>query len=310
MADLQSVNHNSSDANVAYLTRIFSVNEDSSAAPPPAAARPGNRVPGPRPGLIPDPGRLLEVHGVTVRFGGLTALDDVSFTAPGRQVTGVIGPNGAGKTTLLNVLCGFVRPDQGRLSFGGTELARLRPHQLAALGITRTLQGVGLFRRLSVLENVMVGAQGQARAGFWSALAGLPRSDRDERQLRARALAALDRVGAAGLADARPDQLAYGLRKRVALARALAAEPRLLLLDEPAGGLSETELGGLGELISSLSAETSVVLIEHRMDLVMAVCDTVVVLDFGRVIARGTPDEVQADPAVTTAYLGVEDSGE
>jgi branched-chain amino acid transport system ATP-binding protein len=310
MADLQSVNHNSSDANVAYLTRIFSVNEDSSAAPPPAAARPGNRVPGPRPGLIPDPGRLLEVHGVTVRFGGLTALDDVSFTAPGRQVTGVIGPNGAGKTTLLNVLCGFVRPDQGRLSFGGTELARLRPHQLAALGITRTLQGVGLFRRLSVLENVMVGAQGQARAGFWSALAGLPASDRDERQLRARALAALDRVGAAGLADARPDQLAYGLRKRVALARALAAEPRLLLLDEPAGGLSETELGGLGELISSLSAETSVVLIEHRMDLVMAVCDTVVVLDFGRVIARGTPDEVQANPAVTTAYLGVEDPGE
>jgi branched-chain amino acid transport system ATP-binding protein len=310
MADLQSVNHNSSDANVAYLTRIFSVNEDSSAAPPPAAARPGNRVPGPRPGLIPDPGRLLEVHGVTVRFGGLTALDDVSFTAPGRQVTGVIGPNGAGKTTLLNVLCGFVRPDQGRLSFGGTELARLRPHQLAALGITRTLQGVGLFRRLSVLENVMVGAQGQARAGFWSALAGLPASDRDERQLRARALDALDRVGASGLADARPDQLAYGLRKRVALARALAAEPRLLLLDEPAGGLSETELGGLGELISSLSAETSVVLIEHRMDLVMAVCDTVVVLDFGRVIARGTPDEVQADPAVTTAYLGVEDPGE
>lgn len=283
------------------------MNEDSSTAPPPAAARPGDRAPGVRPGPGPDPGRLLEVHGVTVRFGGLTALDDVSFTAPGRRVTGVIGPNGAGKTTLLNVMCGFVRPDQGRLSFAGTELARLCPHQLAALGITRTLQGVGLFRRLSVLENVMVGAQGQARAGFWSALAGLPASDRDERRLRARALAALDRVGAADLADARPGQLAYGLRKRVALARALAAEPRLLLLDEPAGGLSETELGGLGELISSLSAEMSVVLIEHRMDLVMAVCDTVVVLDFGRVIARGTPDEVQADPAVTTAYLGVED---
>jgi len=260
--------------------------------------------------VVPDPGRLLDVNGVTVRFGGLTALDDVSFTAAGRQVTGVIGPNGAGKTTLLNVLCGFVRPGQGRMSFGGTELGRLRPHQLAALGITRTLQGVGLFRRLSVLENVMVGAQVQARAGFWSALGGLPASDRDERRLRARARDALDRVGAADLAEARPDQLAYGVRKRVALARALAGRPRLLLLDEPAGGLSETELGGLGELISSLSAETSVVLVEHRMDLVMAVCDTVVVLDFGRVIARGTPDEVQADPAVTTAYLGVEDSGE
>jgi branched-chain amino acid transport system ATP-binding protein len=250
------------------------------------------------------------VHGVTVHFGGLTALDDVSFTAPGRQVTGVIGPNGAGKTTLLNVLCGFIRPDGGRLSFGGTDLGRLRPHRLAALGIARTLQGVGLFRRLTVLENVMVGAQGQARAGFWSALGGLPVSDRDEHRLRDRARDALDRVGAAGLAEAMPDQLAYGLRKRVALARALASQPRLLLLDEPAGGLSETEIDGLGELISSLSAETSVVLVEHRMDLVMAVCDTVVVLDFGRVIARGTPDEVQANPAVTTAYLGVGDSGE
>jgi branched-chain amino acid transport system ATP-binding protein len=287
------------------------VNDDSSPAPPPAAARAGDRTPGAaRPGLGPDPAPLLEVHGVTVRFGGLTALDDVSFTAPGRQVTGVIGPNGAGKTTLLNVLCGFVRPEQGRLSFGGTGLGRLRPHQLAAMGIIRTLQGVGLFRHLSVLENVMVGAQGQARSGFWSALGGLPASDRDERRLRARAAEALDRVGAADLAGAMPDQLAYGLRKRVALARALAGQPRLLLLDEPAGGLSGTELGGLGELISSLSAETSVVLVEHRMDLVMAVCDTVMVLDFGRVIARGTPDEVQGNPAVTTAYLGVEDSGE
>ncbi|MGD0923619.1 MAG: ABC transporter ATP-binding protein [Streptosporangiaceae bacterium] len=287
------------------------MNDDSSPAPGPAAARPADRAHrAPRPGLSPDPDGLLEVHGVTVRFGGLTALDDVSFTAPGRQVTGVIGPNGAGKTTLLNVLCGFVRPDQGGLNFGGTELGRLRPHQLAGLGITRTLQGVGLFRRLSVLENVMVGAQGQARAGFWSALGGLPASDRDERRLRARAREALDRVGAADLAGARPDQLAYGLRKRVALARALAAQPRLLLLDEPAGGLSETEIGGLRELISSLSAETSVVLVEHRMDLVMAVCDTVVVLDFGRVIAQGTPDDVQANPAVTIAYLGVEDSGE
>ena len=287
------------------------MNDDSSPAPEPDAARPGDGPAGSTsPGLTADPAPLLEAHGVTVRFGGLTALDDVSFTAPGRQVTGIIGPNGAGKTTLLNVMCGFVRADAGRLSFGRAELGRLRPHQLAALGIARTLQGVGLFRRLTVLENVMVGAQVQARAGFWSALGGLPRSDRDERRLRARARDALDRVGAAGLAEARPEQLAYGLRKRVALARALAGEPRLLLLDEPAGGLSEAELGGLGELISSLSAETSVVLVEHRMDLVMAVCDTVVVLDFGRVIARGTPDEVQADPVVTTAYLGVEDTGE
>jgi branched-chain amino acid transport system ATP-binding protein len=246
------------------------------------------------------------VHGVTVRFGGLTALDDVSLAAAPRQVTGIIGPNGAGKTTLLNVLCGFVRPDPGRLDFDGTELRRLRPHQLAALGIARTLQGVGLFQRLSVLENVMVGAQRQARAGFWSALGGLPRSDRDERAIRARALDALDRVGAPGLAEAMPGQLAFGVRKRVALARALVAQPRLLLLDEPAGGLSEAEIDDLRGLITSLSADTTVLLVEHRMDLVMAVCQAVVVLDFGRVIARGTPEQVQADPAVTAAYLGAE----
>ena len=150
----------------------------------------------------------------------------------------------------------------------------------------------------------MVGAERQARAGFWSALAGLPPSDRDERALRARALAALDRVGASGLADAMPGQLAYGMRKRVALARALVAQPRLLLLDEPAGGLSEAEMDELGALIASLSRQTAVLLVEHRMDLVMAVCHAVVVLDFGRVIACGPPEQVQADPAVTTAYLG------
>ena len=263
--------------------------------------------PGPQPAASASAGTgLLEVHGVTVRFGGLTALDDVSLAAAPRQVTGIIGPNGAGKTTLLNVLCGFVRPDPGRLDFDGTELRRLRPHQLAALGIARTLQGVGLFQRLSVLENVMVGAQRQARAGFWSALGGLPRSDRDERAIRARALDALDRVGAPGVAGAMPGQLAFGVRKRVALARALVAQPRLLLLDEPAGGLSEAEINDLRELITGLSAETTVLLVEHRMDLVMAVCQAVVVLDFGRVIARGTPDEVQANPAVTAAYLGTE----
>jgi branched-chain amino acid transport system ATP-binding protein len=282
------------------------MNDGSSDARPPTAASPGANV--------------LEVEGVTVRFGGVTALDDVSFTAPGHQVTGIIGPNGAGKTTLLNVLCGFVRPDAGLLRFGGAELKRLRPHRLAALGIARTLQGVGLFRHLSVLENVMVGGEhggGEhgagkhgARAGFWPALGGLPAADRRERVLRARALEALDRAGAPDLADRMPDQLAYGLRKRVALARALVGGPRLLLLDEPASGLSETELDGLGGLITSLAADASVVVVEHRMDLMMSACDSIVVLDFGRVIAAGPPEQVQADPAVTTAYLGAEDTDE
>ena len=251
----------------------------------------------------------LEVRLVTVRFGGITALDDVSLTAAPRRVTGIIGPNGAGKTTLLNVLCGLVRPESGRIQFDGRELTRLRPHKLAALGIARTLQGVGLFDGLSVAENVMVGATSHARAGFWSGLFGLPRSDRDERQLRQLAVEALDRVGAADLADAMPGTLAYGLRKRVALARALVARPRLLLLDEPASGLSESELPELGGLISRLTDDASVVVIEHRMDLMMSVCHTITVLDFGKVIADGTPAEVQASPAVTAAYLGVEAEG-
>jgi branched-chain amino acid transport system ATP-binding protein len=257
----------------------------------------------PPPGQRPD---VLEVRDVTVRFGGLTALDAVSLTAAPRQITGIIGPNGAGKTTLLNVLCGFVRPATGDVSLGGTSLTGLPPHRLASLGIARTLQGVGLFRGLTVLENVMAGATSRARAGFWPALLGLARSDRDERALRQRSLAALDRVGVAGEAGRLPDQLAYGLRKRVALARALVTGPRVLLLDEPASGLSEAELPELGDLITSLAEDASVVVVEHRMDLMMSVCQAIAVLDFGRLIAHGTPEAVQADPAVTDAYLGTE----
>jgi branched-chain amino acid transport system ATP-binding protein len=252
---------------------------------------------------------VLDVSGVTVRFGGLTALDEVSLSAAPRQVTGIIGPNGAGKTTLLNSVCGFVRPASGTITFGPHELTGVRPHRLAGLGIARTLQGVGLFRGLSAVENVMVGATHSARAGFWSGLFGLPWSDRDERRLREQAMQALSRVGAAGLADSMPETLAYGLRKRVALARALVGHPRLLLLDEPASGLSEKELPELGGLIKEFAADATVVVIEHRMDLMMSVCDTIFVLDFGRLIASGTPGQVQADPAVTAAYLGAAEPG-
>jgi branched-chain amino acid transport system ATP-binding protein len=247
---------------------------------------------------------VLEVRDVSVRFGGLTALSAVSLTVPPRQVVGVIGPNGAGKTTLLNVLCGFIRPDEGQVLIDDRHYRDLRPHRLAGLGIARTLQGVGLFGGLSALENVMTGANSRAAAGFWSALLGLPRSDRDERRLRQEAREALDRVGAAGVADARPGELSYGMRKRVALARALVAQPKILLLDEPASGLAEDELSELGGLIRELAAETSLVIVEHHMDLMMSVCDSLVVLDFGKVISRGSPQEVQADPAVTVAYLG------
>ena len=248
---------------------------------------------------------ILEVRDVSVRFGGLTALDTVSLTVAPREVVGVIGPNGAGKTTLLNVLCGFIRPDEGQVLIDGRRYHDLRPHRLAALGIARTLQGVGLFEGLSVIENVMIGGDCRATAGFWSALLGLPRSDRDERRLRQEAAQALDRVRAGEVADALPGELPYGMRKRIALARALAARPKLLLLDEPASGLAEGELDELGELIRELAAETSLVIVEHHMDLMMSVCDSLVVLDFGKVISRGSPQAIQADPAVTAAYLGV-----
>jgi branched-chain amino acid transport system ATP-binding protein len=251
-------------------------------------------------------GSVLEVRGVTVRFGGLTALDAVSLVVPPRHVLGIIGPNGAGKTTLLNVLCGFIRPDTGEVLFGGRR-HRLAPHRLAALGVARTLQGVGLYGGLTALENVMLGATSRASAGFWSALFTLPRAGRDERELRGLAQAALERVGAAQAAQARPGELSYGMRKRVALARAIAARPGLILLDEPASGLDESELAELGGLIRDLAGEGSLVVVEHHMDLMMSVCDSIVVLDFGKVIAVGSPRQIQDDPAVTAAYLGTGD---
>ncbi len=252
-----------------------------------------------------DAGQMgLELSDVTVRFGGLVALDKVRLSVGPGQVVGVIGPNGAGKTTLFNVMCGFVQPDEGRMVWRGTTLRRLRPHQLARHGIARTLQGLGLFPHLTVLENVMIGADRHGRADFFSAAAGLPRSDHDEDQLESRARALLEELGVAGLADRIPAGLPYALQKRVALARALVVEPDLLLLDEPASGLSSEEMRELGDLIRSLKGRMSVCLVEHHMDLVMTVCDQIFVLDFGRLIASGTPEEVRRNPAVLEAYLG------
>jgi branched-chain amino acid transport system ATP-binding protein len=245
----------------------------------------------------------LALHRIGVRFGGLVALDDVSLTVPPGRVVGVIGPNGAGKTTLFNVVCGFVAPTTGSLSLNGKPL-RPKPHRLTRLGIARTLQGVGQFAGLSVLDNVLAGTDHAARAGFASALFGLPAAARDERRLRADAMAALESCGVAEHADRSPAGLPYAVRKRVALARALVARPRLLLLDEPAGGLGADEITELAGLIRGL--DCSVLLVEHHMDLVMGICDDILVLDFGRPVAFGTPDEIRTDPAVTSAYLGEE----
>lgn len=247
---------------------------------------------------------LLEVRGVSKSFAGLKALQNVSLEVEEGSIVGLIGPNGAGKTTLFNVACGFVRPDAGTLTWRGEPLARLSPHHLAGLGITRTLQGLGLFDRMTVLDNVMVGADRHGRTGFLVALLGLGRGSGDERRLRERAMTVLDELGVADVADRLPPSLPYAVRKKVALARALVAEPDLVLLDEPASGLSAAEMGELGRLVRGLTTRMSVMLVEHHMELVMSVCDDIVVLDFGKVIARGGPAQVREDPAVVAAYLG------
>ncbi|WP_406191342.1 ABC transporter ATP-binding protein [Streptomyces sp. NBC_01017] len=245
---------------------------------------------------------LLELAGVTVRLNGVKVLDGISLSILPGQVLGVIGPNGAGKTTLFNVVCGFVRAESGSVIWKGRNLLRHQTHSLAELGIARTLQGLGLFPGLTVVENVMAGATAHARAGLLSALLALRRADRDEAALRARAGERLAALGIGDTADRMPGELPYGIRKRVALARALVAEPELLLLDEPAAGLSSAEIQELAELLPSL--EASVVLVEHRMDLVMRVCDNVAVLNFGKLIAHGPPDVVRNDAEVVQAYLG------
>lgn len=252
-------------------------------------------------------GAHLKVDRASVRFGGLTALAEVSFEVPTGSVVGVIGPNGAGKTTLFNVICGFIRPQEGRLLLDGKPLLP-SPHRLTRHGISRSLQGLGLFPGLSVLENIAAGASHTARAGFWSGVLALPRADSDEREVRDRAILLVDELGLSAYAHAHPSTLPYAVSKRVALARTLISEPRLLLLDEPAGGLGHEDIDALAELITALPgrAGCSIMLVEHHVDLVMQVCDHLVVLDFGKVIAQGTPEVIHDNADVAEAYLGAE----
>jgi branched-chain amino acid transport system ATP-binding protein len=244
----------------------------------------------------------LHVERVNVSFGGLRALHDVYLEVGKNEVVGLIGPNGAGKTTLFNALCGLVTPDSGEFHLNGIKRDFPKPNELVDLGIARTLQGVGLFGDLTVLENVMIGAQKYARSGLISA--GFGKNDRDERQLRDRAMHYLENVYASGLADRRADTLSYPDTKRVAIARALVSEPKILMLDEPAGGLGAQDIEWMNLLIRNLTAQMSVLIVEHHMDVVMTVCSKLYVLNFGEVIASGSAEKVRRDPAVIAAYLG------
>jgi branched-chain amino acid transport system ATP-binding protein len=251
-------------------------------------------------------GALLELTDIKVKLSGLQILDGVSLSVPRGTVTGLIGPNGAGKTTVFNVISGFVKPDSGEVRYRGEALHRIRAHKLTRMGISRTLQGVGLFGSLTALENVMQGASSRMRSNLVSQALAMPWTDKQTAHAREIALAAMEEMGVLEEAERYPSELPYPVQKRIALARALVSDPEVLLLDEPAGGVSAADMVELERLIRSWTPQRTVLLVEHHMELVMEVCDLIWVLDAGKVIASGTPDQVRNNPAVLAAYLGEE----
>lgn len=250
---------------------------------------------------------LLRVDGLTIRFGGLSAIDDLSFEIPDGEIYSIIGPNGAGKTTLFNIVSGLYRPTQGRIIFDGKDVVSRPPHELARRGLSRTFQNLQIFDRMSVLENVMVGRHLHEQRGVFSHLLNLPSVRRQNRISAEKARALLEFVGLSADADKIAGNLPYGALKRLEIARALASEPKLLLLDEPAAGCNAVETEEIDALIQEVAAGgVTVALVEHDMKLVMKISDRILVLDHGQKLAEGSADQVRHNPEVIKAYLGSE----
>jgi branched-chain amino acid transport system ATP-binding protein len=248
----------------------------------------------------------LEVKAIARRFGGLVAVDDVSFNVQTGEIFGLIGPNGAGKTTLFNLITGLILPSSGRLIFNQRDITNLRPHGIAALGIARTFQNIRLFGDLTVQENVAIAHHVQTRSGIFSGVFGIHPSRSEERMIRARSLELLDLVGLAKKKEQKARNLSYGDQRRLEIARALALNPKILLLDEPAAGMNPNEKTQLSQFIRQVHKQfqLTILLIEHNVPLVMGLCDRIAVLHFGQLLALGQPETVKNDPAVIEAYLG------
>jgi branched-chain amino acid transport system ATP-binding protein len=252
---------------------------------------------------------LLEVQALSKRFGGLQAVGNVGFSVPVGAIKALIGPNGAGKTTLFNLVSGVLKPDSGTITFQGAEIQGRQPYQVARAGIARTFQHIRLFPKMSTLENIMIGRHVHSRAGFVSGMLSLPWTRREERAIRDRALAIMDFLGIAELAGSDATSLAYGQQRIVELGRALACEPKLLLLDEPAAGLNMRETAEMAKLIERIRATgVTILLVEHDMALVMNISDEIVVLSYGEKIADDKPLAIQKNPEVIRVYLGEADA--